>query len=92
MQLLSSGAGVGGLVGLRVGLLVGGGVGATTGLGVGRLVGLTVGGRDGLRVGILFAVTSQVMLAEFKKDKMLSSEDWLKPSAALLIFGSITWR
>lgn len=79
MQLLSSGAGVGGFVGRRVGLLVGGGVGATIGLGVGFGVGLLVGGRDGARVGILLALTSQVMLPEFKKDKMLFSEDWLNP-------------
>ena len=57
---------------------------------MGSGVGLRVGLRVGALVGMESAVTSHVILLMFKNDRMVFSEDWLNPSAALLMLGSIT--
>ena len=80
------GVGVGLGDGWAVGFKVGKGVGNGVGRGEDRGVG-------GLGTGLEFlpAIPSHEMFSEFKKDRILLMDSGSNPSAALFMFGSMTW-
>ena len=77
-------------VGRGVGLGDGRAVGFIVGKGVGNGVGRGVAGL-GTGLGFLRAIPSHEISSEFKKDRILLIESGSNPSAALFMFGSITW-